>query len=124
MHRVISKNDGTATIFTIGLICISSFLLISIIFSVNFLILKKRVKIVAEQAALAGAEVVYDGGNGCQIAEIIAKKNNSNLAECVIKDEDIIVSVKSLKNEFIFGNFSSGIIFAKAKAGPSELSCP
>lgn len=55
----------------------------------------RRAQSAADLSALAGAAALQDGGDPCQRATVIARRNDAELQECQVQGWDVIVEVAS-----------------------------
>jgi secretion/DNA translocation related TadE-like protein len=69
----------------------------------------------ADLAALSAAARLQRGGDACAVADAVAEDNSSQLADCELQGDDVVVRVRG-RVTLPFG--LSGDLTAAARAGP------
>ncbi len=76
----------------------------------------RRSQAAADLAALAGAQALQRGADGCRAAAVNAGRNRAELLRCASVDSDMVVTVAAVPPD-VFG--AALTVPARARAGPS-----
>lgn len=106
---------GAATVFGVVLIGLLVSFTIACCVVGSVVSRHRRAESAADLAALAGAQELQSGGDGCAGAARIARANGAHLQTCRITGFDVVVSVRVPAAPF----FGAGLnLPARARAGP------
>ncbi len=105
MKRLLN-DDGSATITATGIIASVVSLAVVVAALGAQVADSHRACVAADLAAVAGADALYRGHDGCAWAEKTAVFNHAELTSCELDTGDVIVEVQVRKSS------------AKARAGP------
>jgi secretion/DNA translocation related TadE-like protein len=113
--NIFANQNGSGTIHGISTVFCAVFASVAVAGIVNLLHSSLSAKNIADVSALAAAKELQDGGEPCEMARIIADKNDAVVIQCDVNQTD--VKVKIQQNDKIF-------ITASAVAGETKLGCP
>jgi secretion/DNA translocation related TadE-like protein len=76
---------------------------------------QRRAASAADLAALAGAQAVQHGGDGCRAADAVARRNGASVASCRLEGEVVVLRVTGPARSFLGRRVRAA---SSARAGP------
>jgi len=110
----IRAERGAATVFGLALIAVLVSFAMLCAAAASLIGTHRRAEAAADLAALAAAQAVADGNDGCGAAATIARANDANLGSCQVEGANVVVTV-SVPSARVFGAGLS--LPARARAG-------
>lgn len=84
------------------------------------IVARHRAQAAADLASLAAAARLAEGADAaCAQASVVAKVMHTAVAQCVVEELDVVITVHAT---FALGRFGVGPARAAARAGPSDAS--
>lgn len=105
--------SGAATVFGLGLMGVLMCLAVAFAFAVGVVATHRQAEAAADLAALAGAQAVQQGRDGCAQAAHVAARNGAALDRCGRQGFNVLVTV-SVPFRAVPGHREK----ARARAGP------
>lgn len=111
---------GAATVLAVALVALLVSFAVACGLAVAAVGTHRRAEAAADLAALAGAQAVQSGDDGCAAARRIARANGARLDRCLLLGFDVVVTVRVAGPALAGGD----ALLARARAGPDQPGGP
>lgn len=87
--------DGAGTVLAVAMMGLLVTVTVATTGVVGVVATHRRAQSAADLSALAGAAALQDGGEACQRAQVIARRNAAKLRDCRVEGWNVAVEVSS-----------------------------
>lgn len=106
---------GAATLLVVAVAGMLLMIGLAVVGVTSVVVAHRRAQSAADLAALAGAQAVVGGHDGCAAADSIAQANGVRLTGCAVQGSDVLLQVSTSVRPGFGLTFS---LAASARAGP------
>ncbi len=107
---------GSATVLVLAMMAVLVFVAAASAVVVAMVVVHRAAQSAADLAALAGAQAVAEGGDGCAKAALVAAANGARVADCLVTGRVIDVTVHVTGPHWL-GQRAD--LVARSRAGPA-----
>lgn len=107
---------GAATVLVLAMMGLLCFVMVGLAAGVGVVGAQRLAQSAADLAALAGAQALADGSDGCGAAAEVAAANGTALTECLVTGRQVRVSVQVPNARWLGREVQ---VVAEARAGPA-----
>lgn len=111
------QDDGVATMWGVVLIGVLVTVTLLCAHGVSLVVAQRQAQLGADLSALAGADSLQSGGDGCSAAKDVASRNHTKVLKCTAEGTKVRVVVGVPKTVLGLERVARG----RALAGPGEV---